>query len=88
MHFVLLNIMTGGCGLVGVAFNITLSLYRDEQYMWILDALDLRAPYIYEYSRLNLQNTVLSKRKLRWIVDQGIVSGWWVWLYYSLPPTV
>ncbi|XP_019864020.1 PREDICTED: bifunctional glutamate/proline--tRNA ligase-like, partial [Amphimedon queenslandica] len=49
---------------------------RDPQYFWILDALGLRKPYIYEYSRLNLQNTVLSKRKLTWFVNEGIVSGW------------
>ena len=36
----------------------------------------MRKPYIYEYSRLNLQNTVLSKRKLTWFVDEGIVDGW------------
>ena len=38
--------------------------------------LDMRKPYIYEYSRLNLQNTVLSKRKLTWFVTEGIVDGW------------
>jgi glutamyl/glutaminyl-tRNA synthetase len=36
----------------------------------------LRKPYIWEYSRLNLQNTVMSKRKLTWFVDQGLVEGW------------
>ena len=40
----------------------------------------LRKPYIYEYSRLNLQNTVLSKRKLTWFVNEGIVEGWLVYL--------
>lgn len=49
---------------------------RDEQYMWFLEALGLRKPYIYEYSRLNLQNTVLSKRKLTWFVESGKVRGW------------
>ncbi len=49
---------------------------RDEQYMWFLEALNLRKPYIYEYSRFNLQNTVLSKRKLTWFVDSGKVKGW------------
>lgn len=49
---------------------------RDEQYMWFLDALGLRKPYIYEYSRFNLQNTVLSKRRLTWFVDTGKVRGW------------
>ena len=36
----------------------------------------LRKPFIYEYARLNMQYTVLSKRKLTWFVDQGIVDGW------------
>lgn len=49
---------------------------RDEQYFWILDALGLRKPHIYEYSRLNMTNTVLSKRKLTWFVEQCIVDGW------------
>lgn len=49
---------------------------RDEQYNWFLEALGLRKPYIYGYSRFNLQNTVLSKRKLTWFVDSGKVRGW------------
>uniref|UniRef100_A0A915IZZ6 glutamate--tRNA ligase n=1 Tax=Romanomermis culicivorax TaxID=13658 RepID=A0A915IZZ6_ROMCU len=49
---------------------------RDEQYYYILDALKLRKPHIWEYSRLNLMNTVMSKRKLTWIVDQKHVDGW------------
>ncbi|XP_076596418.1 bifunctional glutamate/proline--tRNA ligase isoform X3 [Chaetodon auriga] len=49
---------------------------RDEQFYWIIEALRLRKPYIWEYSRLNLNNTVLSKRKLTWFVDQGFVDGW------------
>lgn len=51
---------------------------RDEQFYWVIDALRLRKPYIWEYARLNLNNTVLSKRKLTWFVDQGYVDGWWV----------
>ncbi|XP_068586506.1 bifunctional glutamate/proline--tRNA ligase isoform X2 [Cebidichthys violaceus] len=49
---------------------------RDEQFYWIIDALRLRKPHIWEYARLNLNNTVLSKRKLTWFVDQGYVDGW------------
>lgn len=49
---------------------------RDCQYFWIIDVLGLRKPHIYEYSRLNLQNTVLSKRRLTWFVDEGLVDGW------------
>uniref|UniRef100_UPI003AAB287B bifunctional glutamate/proline--tRNA ligase isoform X1 n=1 Tax=Centroberyx gerrardi TaxID=166262 RepID=UPI003AAB287B len=49
---------------------------RDDQFYWVINALRLRKPYIWEYARLNLNNTVLSKRKLTWFVDQGYVDGW------------
>uniref|UniRef100_A0A8C6PTQ0 Bifunctional glutamate/proline--tRNA ligase n=1 Tax=Nothobranchius furzeri TaxID=105023 RepID=A0A8C6PTQ0_NOTFU len=49
---------------------------RDDQFYWIIETLGLRKPYIWEYARLNLNNTVLSKRKLTWFVDQGYVEGW------------
>lgn len=49
-----------------------------DHVLFCLCFIDLRKPHIYEYSRLNLQNTVLSKRKLTWFVDQGLVDGWWV----------
>ncbi|XP_041332731.1 bifunctional glutamate/proline--tRNA ligase isoform X1 [Pyrgilauda ruficollis] len=49
---------------------------RDEQFYWIIEALGIRKPYIWEYSRLNLNNTVLSKRKLTWFVNEGLVDGW------------
>jgi len=38
--------------------------------------LGLRKPSIYSYSRLNLINTVLSKRKLTYLVDEKFVEGW------------
>ncbi|XP_046886457.1 bifunctional glutamate/proline--tRNA ligase isoform X3 [Hypomesus transpacificus] len=49
---------------------------RDDQFYWMIDALGIRKPHIWEYARLNLNNTVLSKRKLTWFVDQGYVDGW------------
>ncbi|XP_027537521.1 bifunctional glutamate/proline--tRNA ligase isoform X4 [Neopelma chrysocephalum] len=49
---------------------------RDEQFYWIIEALGIRKPCIWEYSRLNLNNTVLSKRKLTWFVNEGLVDGW------------
>ena len=49
---------------------------RDQQYNWFLESLRLRKVFIWAYSRLNLQHTVLSKRKLTWFVQQGLVDGW------------
>lgn len=49
---------------------------RREPYYWILQAVNLFRPQVYEMSRLNLQYTVLSKRKLIHLVTHGIVRGW------------
>ncbi|CAD0203763.1 unnamed protein product [Chrysodeixis includens] len=49
---------------------------RDPQFYWFIDALGIRKPYIWEYSRLSMTNTVLSKRKLTWFVEEGLVDGW------------
>lgn len=49
---------------------------RREPYYWILWALDLYRPKVYEMSRLNLQYTVLSKRRLLKLVNQHFVRGW------------
>ena len=47
-------------------------------YDWLLEALDLpRAlPHQYEFARLNLTHTIMSKRKLLRLVEEGRVSGW------------
>src|SRR5438477_2569343 len=47
-------------------------------YDWILASLDLpRAlPHQYEFARLNLTYTVMSKRKLMLLVNDGLVRGW------------
>ncbi|CAG8452271.1 842_t:CDS:10 [Ambispora leptoticha] len=49
---------------------------RNDQYYWILDALELRKVHIWDFSRMNFVYTLLSKRKLQWFVDQKMVSGW------------
>jgi glutaminyl-tRNA synthetase len=49
---------------------------RREPYFWILWALDMYRPKVYEMSRLNLQYTVLSKRRLLKLVNQNVVHGW------------
>ncbi|KAL1198250.1 Glutamine--tRNA ligase, cytoplasmic [Cardamine amara subsp. amara] len=62
--------------------NITHSLCtlefetRRASYYWLLHSLDLYMPYVWEYSRLNVTNTVMSKRKLNYIVTNNYVDGW------------
>src|SRR5258708_1137859 len=47
-------------------------------YNWILEALELREPrpHQYEFARLNLTYSVMSKRKLIQLVNEKLVSGW------------
>jgi glutaminyl-tRNA synthetase len=47
-------------------------------YDWILENLDLPRPLPkqYEFARLSLGYTVMSKRKLMQLVNEGLVSGW------------
>jgi glutaminyl-tRNA synthetase len=49
-----------------------------EIYDWILDNVGFEEPrtHQYEFNRLNLQYTVVSKRKLRPLVESGYLSGW------------
>ncbi|ETV92907.1 glutamine-tRNA ligase [Aphanomyces invadans] len=49
---------------------------RRESYYWLLDQLDLYKPTVYEFARLNITYTVLSKRKLLKLVTHGHVRGW------------
>jgi len=49
---------------------------RNEQYNWFISTLKLRPVHIYEFSKLNFIHTVLSKRKLKWFVENGFVDGW------------
>ncbi|QKF94353.1 glutaminyl-tRNA synthetase [Fadolivirus algeromassiliense] len=62
--------------------NITHSLCsmefqtRNDLYRWIPETLGIYRPPQIEYARLNITNTVLSKRKLIELVNDNIVSGW------------
>jgi len=58
------------------ALRTTEYMDRDDQFNWFIDALGLRKPHIWAYARLNLTNTVMSKRKLTWLVETGVVDGW------------
>ncbi|QUJ66548.1 glutamine--tRNA ligase [Photobacterium sp. GJ3] len=63
--------------------NITHSLctleFQDNRrlYDWVLDNISIESrPRQYEFSRLNLEYTVMSKRKLNQLVTEKLVSGW------------
>ena len=62
--------------------NITHSLctleFQDHRpiYDWFLDQLEVYHPQQIEFARLNLSYTVMSKRKLKKLVDENLVSGW------------
>ncbi len=45
-------------------------------YNWFLEELEIYHPYQYEFARLNITHTLMSKRKLRQLVEDGVVSGW------------
>jgi glutaminyl-tRNA synthetase len=52
--------------------------YEDHRplYDWFLDQLPIHHPRQIEFARLNLTYTVMSKRKLLQLVQEGFVSGW------------
>ncbi len=52
--------------------------YEDHRplYDWYLDQLGVFHPRQIEFARLNLSHTVVSKRKLLQLVNEGIVAGW------------
>ncbi|KAJ3669575.1 hypothetical protein LUZ60_011525 [Juncus effusus] len=62
----------------GITHALRSSEYHDRnaQYYRILSDMGLRAVQIYEFSRLNMVYTLLSKRKLLWFVQNGQVDGW------------
>ena len=45
-------------------------------YDWFLDALGIHHPQQIEFARLNLTHTIMSKRKLLELVEEGHVTGW------------
>lgn len=45
-------------------------------YDWYLEKLQVYHPQQIEFARLNLNFTILSKRKLKQLVDEGVVEGW------------
>lgn len=62
----------------GVTHALRSSEYHDrqEQYYRVLEDMGLRKVHVWDFSRLNMTYTLLSKRKLQWFVDNGKVEGW------------
>lgn len=62
----------------GVTHSICTVEFEDHRplYDWILDQLDIYHPQQIEFARLNVSNTMMSKRRLAELVEQGKVAGW------------
>jgi glutaminyl-tRNA synthetase len=71
-----------GDAIEGVTHSICTLEFQDNRriYDWTLENLDAfnkpNRPHQYEFSRLNLEYTTTSKRKLKLLVDNNHVSGW------------
>ena len=65
--------------LEGITHSLCSLEFEDHRplYNWVRDNVDLPCkPRQIEFARLNLTHTVMSKRKLRRLVEEGVVSGW------------
>lgn len=63
----------------GVTHSICTLEFEDHRplYDWVIQECDVEAqPKQIEFARLNLTNTVMSKRKLKLLVDEKVVDGW------------
>lgn len=65
----------------GISHSICTLEFEDHRplYDWLLDNLDFdpnTRPRQMEFARLNITKMVMSKRKLRLLVEKGVVSGW------------
>ncbi|MDV2685722.1 glutamine--tRNA ligase/YqeY domain fusion protein [Alkalihalophilus lindianensis] len=63
----------------GVTHSICTTEFEDQRplYDWIIEQCETQSvPQQIEFGRLNITNTVMSKRKLKQLVDEGFVDGW------------
>ncbi|MBN2065439.1 MAG: glutamate--tRNA ligase [Candidatus Thermoplasmatota archaeon] len=49
---------------------------RDECYFKLLELLQLRKPHLMEFARLSIEGMPVSKRKIKPLIDKGLVSGY------------
>ncbi len=65
--------------LEGITHSLCTLEFEDHRplYDWVIEHVDLPCkPRQIEFARLGINNTVMSKRKLRYLVEKGYVSGW------------
>jgi glutaminyl-tRNA synthetase len=63
----------------GITHSLCTLEFQDNRrlYDWVLDNISIEVrPYQYEFSRLNLEYTMMSKRKLNTLVTDNHVEGW------------
>lgn len=63
----------------GITHSLCTLEFEDHRpfYDWIVNKIGFeQPPHQYEFSRLNVDHTLTSKRKLKQLVDEGIVDGW------------
>ena len=63
----------------GITHSICTLEFADHRplYDWVVSECEFETqPHQYEFARLNITNTVMSKRKLKALVDNNIVDGW------------
>ncbi len=63
----------------GITHSICTLEFQDNRrlYDWVLEHISIKVhPHQYEMSRLNLEGSITSKRKLNLLVKEGIVDGW------------
>ncbi len=62
-----------------VTHSLCTTEFEDQRplYNWVVQECEMESqPQQIEFGRLNLTNTVMSKRKLKLLVDEGITDGW------------
>ena len=63
----------------GITHSLCSLEYEDHRplYDWVIENCETEAkPRQIEFARLNMKNTIMSKRYLKQLVDEGIVCGW------------
>jgi len=62
----------------GVTHSLCSQEFEDHRplYNWYLDELEIYHPQQIEFARRNLSYTIMSKRKLIQLVEEGLVNGW------------